>query len=129
MYAANMGSGWQSCNPVGQVIKQGGIVRGGSEYSVTPLNPLTSIRSCLLHSQETQRISLYEAFKTYTVNGAYANFAETSIGQIREGFQADLVVLDEDPFAVSPQDLGSIGITMTMKNGQIVYSKGEAEWK
>lgn len=129
MYAANMGSGWQSCNPVGQVIKQGGIVCGGSEYSVTPLNPLTSIRSCLLHSQETQRISLYEAFKTYTVNGAYANFAETSIGQIREGFQADLVVLDEDPFAVSPQDLDSIGITMTMKNGQIVYSKGEAEWK
>lgn len=129
MYAANMGSGWEACNPVGQVVRRGGIVCGGSEYSVTPLNPLISIRSCLLHSQEEQRISLYEALKTYTVNGAYANFAEDSIGQIREGMQADLVVLDEDPFAVREQSLGDIGITMTMKSGRIVYSKGEAEWK
>ncbi len=129
MYAANMGSGWEACNPVGQVVRRGGIVCGGSEYSVTPLNPLISIRSCLLHSQEEQRISLYEALKTYTVNGAYANFAEDSIGQIRAGMQADLVVLDEDPFAVREQSLGDIGITMTMKSGRIVYSKGEAEWK
>lgn len=129
LYAANMGKGFEFCNPVGQVIRQGGVVCGGSEHSVTPLNPLISIKSCLLHSQENQRISLYEALKTYTVNGAYANFAEGSIGQIREGLQADLVVLEEDPFAVSPQALDEIEITMTMKDGQIVYSKGEAEWK
>ncbi len=129
MYAANMGTGWEGCNPIGQVIKSGGIVCGGSEYSVTPLNPLTSIKSCLLHSQEEQRISLYEALKTYTVNGAYANLVEGAVGQIREGMQADLVVLDQDPFAVSAEALDEIGVAMTMKGGQIVYAKGEAEWK
>lgn len=129
MYMGNIGSLWKDCNPIGEVIKQGGIVCGGSEYSVTPLNPMTSIQSCVLHHQEDQRISAYEAIKTYTVNGAYANFAEDRIGKIKEGFQADLVVLEDNPLEVPAECVKDIGVEMTIKNGKVVYSKEAVIWK
>ena len=118
----------ENCNPIGDISRKGGILCGGSEYSVTPLNPLDSIQACVLHHCENQRISLYEALKSYTVNGAYANFAEDRLGKLKAGMQADMVVLGEDPFLTAPEKLSRIPILMTLKKGRIVYAEGESLW-
>lgn len=129
MYMGNIGNQWEGCNPIGEVIKQGGIVSGGSEYSVTPLSPMISIQSCVLHHKDSQRISVYEAIKTYTVNGAYANFAEDRIGRIKEGLAADLVILQENPMEVPAEQIKDISVETTIKNGKVAYSKEAAIWK
>ena len=128
MYSSRIGDLWKNCNPIGDISRKGGILCSGSEYSVTPLNPLDSIQACVLHHCENQRISLYEALKSYTVNGAYANFAEDRLGKLKAGMQADMVVLGEDPFLTAPEKLSRIPILMTLKKGRIVYAEGESLW-
>ncbi len=128
-YAKLIGDKWSKTNPIGTVIRKGGIVAGGSEYAVTSLNPMKSIASCLLHHSPDQRISLYEALKTFTVNGAYANMAEDRIGKIQVGMQADLVVLDKDPFKMPPNELETLRVETTVKRGAIVYTREGMSWK
>lgn len=120
-YEKSIGDRREQCNPLSSIVKAGGIVCCGSEHSVTPLNPFMSIEACVLHNQEKERLSVYEALKGYTVNAAYANYAEDRIGRIRAGYDADLIVISEDPFKVQTEDIGKIKILMTMKRGKIVY--------
>lgn len=120
-YEQTIGERRKQCNPLASIIKAGGIICCGSEHSVTPLNPFMSIEACVLHNQKKERLSVYEALKSYTVNAAYANFAEGRIGKIKVGYDADLIVISEDLFRVQKEDIGKIRTLMTMKRGKIVY--------
>ena len=42
-------------------------------------------------------------------------------GVLREGAVADLVVLDRDPFAAAPADIGSARVLGTWIDGSVVY--------
>ena len=128
-YAKYIGNQWQYTNPIGEIVRRGGIVCGGSEYGVTPLNPLQAVQACVRHQNEAQQISLYEALKIYTCNGAYANFMEHSAGMIRKGMYADFTVLEKDPFQIPEDEISQIGLEMTFKAGRIVYSREEEVWK
>ena len=128
-YAALLGDRWKGTNSIGAVVAQGGIVAGGSEYAVTPLNPLKSIGSCLLHHNAVQQLSLYDALRTYTANGAYANMAEDRIGSLGIGMQADLVVLDQNLCTLSPAEIETLRVEMTIKKGEIVYAREDVLWK
>ena len=68
-----------------------------------------------------QRISLQEAIRCGTVNGAYAGFEENLKGAIRPGQMADLVVLAKDPFKTEPSELMTIKVERTMVGGGWKY--------
>ncbi len=68
-----------------------------------------------------QRITLEEAIRCGTVNGAYASFEEDAKGSITPGKYADLIVLDRDVFKTDPKALMSVGIERTMVGGRWVY--------
>ena len=68
-----------------------------------------------------QRVSIEEALKIYTLNGAYASFEERTKGSITPGKLADLVVLGQDPTTVDPFSIKDIPIEMTMVGGESVY--------
>jgi predicted amidohydrolase YtcJ len=68
-----------------------------------------------------QRISLEEAIKVGTINGAYASYEENLKGSIEPGKLADLVVLGRDPFKGDPSNLANIPIERTMTGGKWVY--------
>ncbi|MBM3285135.1 MAG: amidohydrolase, partial [Candidatus Aminicenantes bacterium] len=75
----------------------------GSDWSVAPLNPLAGIYAAVTRRTldgrnpegwyPEQKISLEEALRGYTVNGAYAELAEHRKGSVEAGKLADLVVL------------------------------------
>ena len=77
----------------------------GSDWDVTPLNPLEGIYAAV--SRKTldgsnpdgwypeQKISIFEAIKCYTKNNAYAGFQEHRRGFIFPGFDADLTILSK----------------------------------
>jgi predicted amidohydrolase YtcJ len=64
-----------------------------------------------------QRITVAEALRVATLNGAHASFEEKLKGSIEIGKPADLVVLGRDPLKEDPSSLVTIPIERTMVGG------------
>jgi len=74
-----------------------------------------------------QRLSLEEALRGYTRNGAYAEFAEEEKGSIETGKLADLTALDRDLFALPAENITAARVRLTVMNGRVVYEKKPAK--
>lgn len=120
-YIKNIGERYRRTNPIGKIIRLGGVVAGGSESNITPLSPIYGIHSAVNHTEEENRIDIIEAIKLYTVNAAYANFEENKKGKIEKGFNADLIVLDKDILTIKKEQIKDIKILKTIKCGGLVY--------
>jgi predicted amidohydrolase YtcJ len=68
-----------------------------------------------------QRVTVEEAIRIGTINGAYASYEENLKGSIEPGKLADLVVLGRDPFKEDPSTLVTIPVERTMTGGKWVY--------
>ena len=68
-----------------------------------------------------QKISVEQALRAYTVEGAYASFEEDRKGMIRVGMLADLVLLDRDLTAVEPDTIPETTVLATIVGGKLVY--------
>jgi predicted amidohydrolase YtcJ len=68
-----------------------------------------------------QKITLEEAVRVGTLNGAYASYEEAEKGSISIGKWADLVVLGRDPWKEPPSSIVDIPIERTMVGGKWVY--------
>jgi len=72
-----------------------------------------------------QRITLAEALRTYTINGAWQDFAEAWKGSLEIGKVADLCILDRDLLSIDPHEIPSARVLMTVLDGQIVHDNTE----
>jgi len=68
-----------------------------------------------------QRITVDDALKVNTLNGAYASHEEDVKGSIAVGKLADFVVLADDPHTVDPSKIKDIQIVQTVVGGTTVY--------
>ena len=66
-------------------------------------------------------VDVETAIDAYTIESAYAEFMEDRKGRIKEGYYADVVLLDRDIFTVDPMEIKDILPVMTMVGGKIVY--------
>lgn len=99
-----------------------------SDYTASPPSPLLWLYSMTTRRDPTghvwgaaQRITLAEAVRSATLDGAYASFEEHDKGTIEPGKLADLVVLKEDPFTTPPEHWQDIKVERTMLGGRWVY--------
>tara|TARA_Y100000758_G_scaffold37488_1_gene24488 strand:+ start:1081 stop:2676 length:1596 start_codon:yes stop_codon:yes gene_type:complete len=106
----------------------GVISTGATDYPPGPFEPLLGIQSCVtrtdIHGQvwgPSQRISVLDALRIYTLNGAYASFEENEKGSIEPGKLADFVVLEKDPTKTDPSAIKDIPINKTVVGGKITY--------
>ncbi len=72
---------------------------------------------------ENQRISVREALKAVTLDGAYQIFEEDAKGSIVAGKTADLVILGDNPLTAEPAVLKDIPVLETVKEGITVYCR------
>jgi len=103
----------------------------GSDWTVAPLNPISGIYAAVTRRTldgknpggwfPEQRISLEEAIKGYTLNAAYAEFAEKEKGSIESGKLADIVVLSKNLFEVQPEEILDTEVEMTIFDGKVIY--------
>jgi predicted amidohydrolase YtcJ len=100
----------------------------GSDFSPGPFAPLMGIQGMVTRTGwdnttwgANQRITVDEALKVNTLNGAYASHEETSKGSITAGKLADFVVLADDPHTVDPSKIKDIQIVQTVVGGTAVY--------
>jgi predicted amidohydrolase YtcJ len=68
-----------------------------------------------------QKITVEEAIRVGTINGAYASFEENLKGSLEAGKAADLVVLGRDPLKEDPSTLVSIPVERTMAGGRWTF--------
>lgn len=98
-----------------------------SDWPVAPIDPIHSIRAAMTRKpwaegDPDQSFSLHEALAAYTVEGAYAEFAENEKGRLKPGFMADIVVLSQDIEAVDPGALDSVRPVTTICGGKVTYA-------
>ncbi len=68
-----------------------------------------------------EKLTLRQALEAYTVGAAYAAGLEGRLGRLSPGYLADLIVLDNDPFDVPPEELLSTQPRATMVGGEWVW--------
>ena len=111
----------------------GATLAFGSDWTVAPLSPVLGIYAAVTRRTldgkkpggwvPEEKISVEEAVRAYTANGAYAEFAEAAKGTIQAGKLADMVVLDRDIFTMPPEEIAGVKVTMTVFDGKIVPRK------
>jgi predicted amidohydrolase YtcJ len=111
----------------------GAILAFGSDWTVAPLSPVLGIYAAVTRRTldgkkpdgwiPEEKVSVEDAVRAYTVNGAWVEFAEPDKGTVEAGKFADLVVLDRDIFAIPPEEIGGVGIRLTVFDGKIIYRK------
>jgi predicted amidohydrolase YtcJ len=68
-----------------------------------------------------QRVTLEAALEAYTRAGAFASHERNLKGTFAPGRLADIIVLDRDPFRISPSDLYKVRAVMTFLDGKVIY--------
>jgi predicted amidohydrolase YtcJ len=103
-------------------------VTQSSDYPPGPFEPMMALQSSVTRTDVNgntwgprQRVTVEEAIRVGTLNGAHASFEEHLKGSIEPGKLADLVVLGRDPLEEDPSSLISIPIERTMVGGRWVY--------
>ncbi|MEG1930125.1 MAG: amidohydrolase family protein, partial [Anaerovorax sp.] len=109
-------------DPFPKIIEAGGVICGGSDSAVTEINPLLGIHAAANAPNMVRRVSLEEAIKMYTINGAYAAHEEDEKGSIEIGKLADFTIIDRDPYE-EQDSIKEFIIEATVVEGKAVYTK------
>ncbi len=103
-------------------------VAPASDYTPGPYEPMMAIQSMVTRKDfdgriwgPNQRITIDEALRICTMNGAYASFEEDIKGSISVGKLADFVILADDPHDVDPDEIKNIEIVRTVVGGTTMY--------
>jgi hypothetical protein len=100
----------------------------GSDFSPGPFAPLMGIQGMVTRKGWdgstwglNQRVTVDEALRINTLNGAYASREEAIKGSITPGKLADFVVLADDLHTVNPDKIKDIQIVRTVVGGTTVH--------
>src|SRR5918995_863350 len=130
-YIRNFTSEQLACSYPGRTWFDRGIVAvGSSDVPVVDCDVLVNLRSAVTRLTQTgqrmgpqQGVTIDEALRMFTRHGAYASFEEQAKGSITVGKLADLTILDRDPRSISPEDLHTLRIDMTVVDGRVAYER------
>jgi predicted amidohydrolase YtcJ len=116
------------CMAYRTMLDAGIAAAAGSDFSPGPFAPLMGIQGMVTRTGwdgttwgANQRISVNDAIRVNTINGAYNSHEEAIKGSITAGKLADFVVLAEDPHTVAPDKIKDIPIVRTVVGGVAMY--------
>jgi predicted amidohydrolase YtcJ len=71
------------------------------------------------------QITVEQALRMLTYEGAYAVKQEEYIGSLESGKLADIIILSDNPYTIDPDDLKDIENLLTMVGGKIEYQSNQ----
>lgn len=120
--------------PYGDLVRSGAVVTYGADIpgvDIPEIPPLIQIEAAVTRRRPghpddlalgpRQRVSVHDALRAYTINGAYALRLDTQVGSIEVGKRADLVVLGEDLFSVPVEQIHAVPVRLTMMDGRVTF--------
>ncbi len=115
------------------MLDAGATVAFGSDWFVAPPSAIEGIYAAVTRATidgknpdgwvPEQKISVEQAVRAYTMGGAYAGFDEDIKGSLQVGKMADLVILDQNLFEVTPEKIRDTKVVLTMIGGEVAYEK------
>ena len=119
-----------------QLRDSGARLALGSDFPVESVDPRLGLYAAVTRTDAEgkpaggwmpqEKLTAFEALRGFTLDAAYAGFAETEVGSLAPGKRADFVVLAEDPLAVPPERLRTLTVRATYVDGKPVYEAGAA---
>jgi predicted amidohydrolase YtcJ len=113
---------WQTLREAGAVIAF------SSDWPVAPLSPflgmqaaMTAVPMCKDCPPQAQ--SLMDTLHGFTAAGAYMEFREDRKGTLKEGYLADVVVLDADMEATPKDEISHVRPTVTICDGRVTFER------
>ncbi len=117
--------------PIASVAKTGATIAGGSDWSVSSMNPLDAIQVAVTRRAlddttgkawiAEELVDLPTMLAAYTINGAFVNHQEKNTGSLEVGKAADVIVLDRNLFQIPPHEIHRAKVLLTLLEGREVY--------
>lgn len=111
------------------LVESGAVVANGSDAPIEELDPLAGIRAAVRRTLDRrepwrpdQSLTAQQALEATCVAPAWLAGDERRRGRLVPGMLADLVVLDRDPVACPPDELGEIEVVATMVGGRWTHN-------
>ncbi|GAB5384327.1 MAG: amidohydrolase [Aliiglaciecola sp.] len=112
-------------------VDQGTPIALGSDFPVELANPFYGIHAAVTRQDRnnmpqngwipSQALTIVETIKGFTIDAAYAAHQEDVLGGLTPGKWADFIIVDQDIFNVSPQDLWKTQVLETWVAGEPVF--------
>ncbi len=113
-----------------QLVDAGILVVFGSDWPVVTLDPFAGVDSAVNARTLTgdvwlasHSLTVEEALRAYTSSAARAVHREDRVGTIEVGKYADLVILNQDPFTIPKEKIGSTKPDYTIVGGRVAYER------
>lgn len=113
-----------------KLMDTGARIANGSDFPVESPNPFFGLHAAVTrqdHSDEPaggwfpeERMTLAEAFASFTIDAAHAAHQESLLGSLEPGKKADFIVLDRDLFAIPENEIWQTQVLQTWVNGRQV---------
>jgi predicted amidohydrolase YtcJ len=116
------------------LLESGAKVVFGSDAPVEPVDPFQGIHAAVTRRRidgmpgdegwhPEQRISLDQALFGFSAAPAMISQKGDRLGKLSEGFKADFLILDDDPFSLNEDNLYQVKPLATFIDGKCVYQK------
>jgi hypothetical protein len=109
----------------------GALLALGSDFPVELVDPVLGLHAAATRQDArgwpeggwiaSQKLSLMEALRGFTLDAARAGFAETEVGSLEAGKRADFVVLSRALEDLAPADILDLRVQSTWIDGERVY--------
>ncbi|WP_425637214.1 amidohydrolase [Algoriphagus yeomjeoni] len=116
-----------------KLMQTGAVVTNGTDAPVEPVDPIPSFYASVTRKtlegmpeggyEGDQKMTRAEALKSYTLDGAFAEFEEDFKGSIEVGKAADFTVFDKNIMEVPEDEILNTKVAMTVVGGKVVYKK------
>ena len=119
----------QNISPIGWALEKGIRFTLHQDPPVKFPNQILAIHNAVNRKTESgrvlgehQRIPVMEAIKAVTINGAYQYFEEDTKGSLEVGKLADMVIVDKNPLEIPVEELETIKVLETIKEGKQIFA-------
>ncbi len=120
---------WQY--PARSMLQAGATICGASDWSVSSANPFEAIYRAETRKgpmgvlDSTQCMPRMAMLYAYTSEAAKVLMLEKKIGSLQAGKYADMILVDRDVLAVTPEAMKDTRVLWTMFEGKKVYEAGK----
>ena len=110
------------------MIDEGVRIMNGTDPPVEDIDPMASFHcsvSRVLSNGSVfapeQKMSRFQALKSYTIDNAYAAFEEDIKGTLEVGKLADITVLSQDIMSVAEEEIPNTKVLYTILGGEVKF--------